>query len=491
MNNSIVLPLLIPLLTAAILLFFPAKIKLQRGIAVTGSLLHLIAGLFVVYEVHSKGIQTLYMGGWEPPYGIIFTADMTAALLVSAVALTGMFCIIYSFGTVGEGRERHYYYPLIQFLLAGVSGSFLTGDLFNLFVCFEVLLIASYTLLSIGGEKKQLRETLKYMVINVFSSTIFVAAIAYLYGVLGTLNMADLAERVAISGDQGILSVIGILLLFVFSLKAGLFLYFWLPGSYSAPPAAIGALFGALLTKVGIYALIRTFTLIFPIAGTDFQLWMGALAGLTMVFGAFGAIAYTDIQQIINYNVIISVGFILFGLTTATQISLEGSILYLLHDIVAKALLFMLGGLIIRAARTNRLQEMGGLIKRYPLLGWMFLSATLAIAGLPPLSGFPGKLMLVRGGLEQGHYWLTAFSLLSSLVVLYSLVRIFMKAFWGEDKLQEEACERLPLGAMVAAIGLVVIVVGMGFGAERLYSFVHEAGAVLANPSQYIKAVLQ
>jgi len=491
MNNILVLPLLLPLCTAAVLLFFAKHIAAQRVISLIGSLSQITASIYIVANVKEQGVLTLHMGGWLPPYGIVFAADMTAALLTAATAIVGGFCLLYAMGTIGEERERHYFYPLVQFLLAGVSGSFLTGDLFNLFVCFEVLLIASYSLLVLGGEKKQLRETLKYMIINIFSSTLFVAAMAYLYGVIGTLNMADISQRIAQSQGNGILEVIAVLLMLVFALKAGLFLFFWLPGSYSAPPAAVAALFGALLTKVGIYALIRTFTLLFAIEGSHIQLWLAIMAGLTMLLGAIGAIAYSDVQRILNYNVIISVGFIIFGLTVATRASLEGAIVYLLHDMAAKALLYMLGGLIIYAAGTNKITEMGGLLRKYPLLGWMFFLTALAIAGLPPLSGFPGKVLLIRSGLQEEHYVLAALSLLSSFVVLYSLIRIFMHAFWGDEHKEGRVQVRIPRSAIGSALGLLVIIIGMGVGAEWLYSFVEQAGELLASPVLYIEAVLK
>lgn len=280
---------------------------------------------------------------------------------------------VFSFASIGEDRERFYYYPFFHFLLTGVFGSFLTGDLFNLFVCFEVLLVASYALIVLGGSKGQLRETLKYVLINVISSSLFVATIAYLYAATGTLNMAHLSMRVAEAGQGGVMNVIAVLLLIVFSIKAGLLLFFWLPDSYSAPPLAVRALFGALLTKVGLYAITRTFTLIFiqePGLTHTLIAWM---AGATMILGAIGALAYNDLGRIFNYNIIISVGFIAFGISVATQDSLNGVVFYLMHDMVAKALLFFLGGMIISASGTDRLKEMGGLIRRYPWTGWMFL----------------------------------------------------------------------------------------------------------------------
>ncbi|MEC0310542.1 Na(+)/H(+) antiporter subunit D [Paenibacillus sp. GM2FR] len=492
MNNVIVLPLLIPLVTAVILIFCSKYVRAQRWISVVSVILNLLVALFIVNQVNHEGIQTLYMGGWLPPYGIVFVADMLAALLVLTTLIVAAACLFYSFRSIGEEREKHYFYAFFQFLLAGVIGSFLTGDLFNLFVCFEVMLIASYALIVLGGTKRQLRETLKYMLINIISSTLFVAAVAYLYGTVGTLNMAHLSLRVAEVQQDGILSVIGLLFLIVFALKAGLFLFFWLPGSYSAPPAAVTALFGALLTKVGLYAIIRTFTLIFHHDTGGIHVVIGWMAAATMILGSLGAVAYKDLGRILNYNIIISVGFIAFGVAVASSDSLNGAVFYLMHDMIAKALLFILGGIIMARAGTNKLSEMGGLMKRHPLVGWMFFIVALALVGIPPLSGFLGKVLIVRGGLSEGHYVLTGLALASSLAVLYSLIKVFMGAFWGESPGQQESKPvRIHRTAYAAAIGLTVMVIVLGVGSEWIYSYTSQAGAVLSDPSLYINAVLK
>lgn len=491
MNNLLVLPLLIPAFTAVILIFLKERVDLQRIISAVSVFLNILVAGIIVYQVSTKGIQTLYMGGWLPPYGIVFVADMFAALLVLIGAIVGAACLFFSFASIGEERERFYYYPFFHFLLTGVFGSFLTGDLFNLFVCFEVLLVASYALIVLGGSKGQLRETLKYVLVNVISSSLFVATLAYLYAATGTLNMAHLSMRVAEAGQGGVMNVIAVLLLIVFSIKAGLLLFFWLPDSYSAPPVAVRALFGALLTKVGLYAITRTFTLIFvqdPGLTHTLIAWM---AGATMILGAIGALAYNDLGRIFNYNIIISVGFIAFGISVATQDSLNGVVFYLMHDMVAKALLFFLGGLIISASGTDRLKEMGGLIRRYPWTGWMFFVLTLALVGVPPLSGFAGKVMMVRSGFGQNHVVLALIALASSFIVLYSLIKVFQQVFWGGEK-REEQVKPLHYKAMMApAAVLFAIVILMGVGAETVNGYVSQAGAVLADPALYINAVMK
>ncbi|MGM1021362.1 MAG: Na+/H+ antiporter subunit D [Bacillota bacterium] len=491
MSNLLVFPILIPLCTAVILIFIKEKILLQRIVSAASTILNIVIGLFLVHTIRINGISTLQMGGWIPPYGIIFVADMFAALLILAASIVSFAILLFSFRNIGAARESNYYYAFFHFLLVGVYGSFLTGDIFNLFVFFEVMLISSYALITLGGTRVQLQESLKYLLINIVSSTLFVAAVAYLYAAVGTLNMAHISQRVAETGQGGVLHVIAVLFLIVFSLKAGLFLFFWLPGSYSAPPSAVRALFGALLTKVGLYAIIRTFTLIFYHDPGISHTWIAWMAAATMILGGLGAVAYNDISRILNYNVIISVGFVVFGLAASTEDSLNGAVFYLLHDMLAKGLMFILGGLMITAAGTDQLKDMGGLIKRYPLIGWMFFTLALALVGIPPLSGFAGKVLLIRGGLDAGMLTLSLIGLASSFLVLYSLMKVFRIVFWGKER---GAAQSEPMGLKSgtgAAAGLLVLVILMGIGSEWVNSYVSQAGNVLTHPSLYIEAVMK
>lgn len=470
--------------------FFRSNHRLQQWISTLGALATLAASLLLVSTISEQGIQVLHMGGWPAPYGIPLVADMLSGILVTVAAIVTLACLLYAFHSIGEERKNFYVFPLMMILLAGVNGSFLTGDIFNLFVFFEVMLLASYVLLSLGGQKIQLRETIKYLVTNIVSSSLFVIAIAYLYSITGTLNLAHLSERIATAGQDGLITTVGLLLLIVFGLKAALFLFFWLPGSYGAPPAAIKALFAALLTKVGVYAILRMFTLIFyhqPQITHTVLLWMAAL---TMILGALGAIAYGGINKILSYNVIVSVGFILFGVGVATAESLSGAIFYLIHDMIAKAFIFILGGAIISIAGTDKLRDIKGLIRFRPLLGWLFLLAGLALAGVPPLSGFVGKIMILQGGVDQQYYVLAAISLLSSLLVLYSVMKVFINSFWGETLLNKGEEKASGKGALLPGAILVVLIIGLGLGAEWMMEYINQAVDVLINPALYTEAVL-
>ncbi|WP_172195222.1 Na+/H+ antiporter subunit D [Saccharibacillus qingshengii] len=491
MNNWVVAPMLIPLFTAVILIFLHNKLKLQRWISLISALLNVCAAVFLLYQVQHNGIQTLNMSGWAPPYGIVLVADMFAVLLVLAASIVSSCCLLYSFRGIDEQRERHYFYSLVHFMLAGVSGSFLTGDLFNLFVCFELMLMSSYALIVLGGTKRQFRETLHYILINVLSSTLFVASIAYLYGATGTLNLAHLSMRIAESGQSGPITAVSALLLVVFSVKAGLFLFFWLPGSYGAPPAAISALFGALLTKVGMYALIRTFTLIFYHQAEVTHMLIGTMAIATIVLGGFGAVSQTNVNRILGYNVIASIGFISLALAVSNEDALTGAVFYLVHDMIVKALLFLLAGILVAETGTERINRMGGVLTHSPLLGWMFLIASLAVVGIPPLSGFPGKLLIIQGSLESGQYLIAAAGVLLTLMLLYSLIKIFILAFWGKPRRLRESKWKQTPKLLLSSAPLMLIIVLLGVFAEAFMPYVETASSVLIDPTIYIQAVFK
>ncbi|WP_313236381.1 Na+/H+ antiporter subunit D [Sporosarcina ureae] len=489
MNNILVLPMILPVLVGVILVFLRPYIRVQRVLSVLTTMASAAVAAYCLHHIHLNGIMRLDFGDWLPPHGILFVGDSFAMLLVLVACAVSSIILLYAFATTGIESETMFFYPFFLFLVAGVNGSFLTGDLFNLFVCFEVMLLASYVLLTLGGRKTQLKEGITYVLINVLASWFFLLGIAYIYGVLGTLNMAHIAVRVAETGQGPLLTLIAIIFLIVFSLKAGLLLYFWLPGSYSAPPTAVAALFGALLTKVGIYALYRMFTLIFIHDPVIYKI-IGVLAIVTMVAGCLGAIAYSDIRQIVSYNVIISVGFVLTGLAIATNIAFQGASYYLIHDMISKALLFLLAGTVVYLTGRSKFNEISGLIRNYPLVGWLFFLTMLAIAGIPPFSGFIGKVYIGLGAIETGSYVLLAVSFLSSIGVLYSLLRVFLNSFWGETIISEDDQKPFQKKIGLPLVLLAVLIVGLGIGAELLSPYIQDAADTLADPKQYIRAVI-
>lgn len=490
MNNLIVMLMFIPLLVGVILVFFPKQLNFQRVMTFLASLANLIISIRLLKQIQIDGILKIEFGNWESPFGILFVADSFAVLLVLTTSLISGIILLYAAHSIGEKREELYFYPFMNFLIAGVNGSFLTGDLFNLFVTFEVMLLASYALITLGANKKQLQESIKYVAINVLASSLFLIAIAYLYGAVGTLNMAHIASRLQESGQTPLLTVISLCFLIVFSLKSGLLLYQWLPGSYSTPPTAIAALFGALLTKVGIYSIYRVFTLIFYHEPQVTHLIIGIMAVLTIIGGSLGAIAYADVRYVVSYNVVIAVGFILAALAIFTLPSMTGAIYYLLHDMIVKALLFLLIGTVVYLTHTSKVEDMSGLIRNYPLLGWMFFITVLSLTGIPPLSGFLGKVLVGQGALEAGSYVLLTVTFLSSLVVLYSLLRVFMGTFWGETIISEEEQKPLKWQLLLPSGLLVILTLLLGLFPEAISPFVDDAAHTLMNPDVYIQAIL-
>lgn len=493
MTNFLLLPIILPFFTAILLMFAPKKLMYQRVVTLCGLVLTLICSSFLIHLIHTQGIQVVTFGNWPVPFGITMVADMVAALLVTTSIIISLFTVWYSFTAIGVEREKFFYYPGLLLMLTGINGAFLTGDLFNLFVFFEVFLMASYLLSVLGGTRVQLRESIKYILVNVVASAIFVITVAMLYSVVGTLNMADLAVKIAAIEQPGIVTTIAVLLLIVFGMKAAIFpLFFWLPSAYAAPPIPILALFGALLTKVGVYAIMRTYTLLFVHDIQFTHMLLLILSVLTIIVGCIGALSTFNVKNIMIYNVVIAVGVILYGVAQMNEDGLMGAMFYIIHDMLIKAALFFLVGLIIFITGTENLRKMGGLMKTYPLLAWTYLIAAFSLAGIPPLSGFIGKMLIVKGGFAAEHNWSSIWILLSSLIVLLSVIRIFIYAFWGEEKPVSPTIQRFDfIKLFIPAALLVGLTIVYGVGAELFFPYIQDASDVLLNPSVYTDAVLK
>ncbi|MFC3420187.1 Na+/H+ antiporter subunit D [Salinicoccus hispanicus] len=487
------LPIMIPFFSGIIMLFVGKRPIAHRVIAAISGLLLIFSALWLIIEVYQNGTMVTFLGNWAAPFGISLVIDMAAALLVTTTAIITFFTIIYSFQTIGIERENYYYYVMIMFMITGINGAFSTGDIFNMFVFFEVFLLASYVLITLGGTKIQLQEGFKYIVVNIISSNFFVLGLAYLYSVTGSLNMADISNKLAgFDGSFSIMSLVAVVFLFVFATKAGVFpLYFWLPGSYYAPPMPVLILFGALLTKVGVYAIARTYSLFFMDNTAFTHQMLLFLALITIVMGCIGALSFSDMKKVIIYNIIIAVGIILVGIAMMDESGMLGAMYYLIHDMIIKAALFMLVGfLIYRTGQTNA-DRLGGLIKEHPVVGWMFFLAALALAGVPPLSGFYGKLFIVQSTFENGQYVAGIIVLASSLVVLYSVVSLFIKAFWGEDMdfttLRPVKSDKI----LFASIAMVIVSIAFGLAADVLYPLFEMAAQSFYDPSSYSEYITE
>lgn len=493
MSNLAVLPILMPLLAGIILAFIHKKTTLSRNLSKVIAIVNLIIVGFVFLQVQQQGTIVLETGSWEAPFGIVLVGDLLAMTLVLTTNIIAVACVFFAPQSLSEKEESFYFYSFFFMLISGVSGAFLTGDLFNLFVFFEVLLMASYGLIVLGNGKAQLRESIKYVLINLFSSMLFVTTIAFLYSVVGTVNMAQAAQRVQEVEQQGVLTTIAVLFFFVFATKAAVFpLYYWLPRPYISPNPVVSALFGALLTKVGIYSILRTFSLIFNHEVDLTHTLFIYLAALTMIFGVVGALSTNNIKLIVAYNIIPAVGFMLMGIGIFTEVSISGTIYYLVHDMIIKGVLFLLVGATAYVAGTSDLRKMGGLIHHYPVLGWLLFVASLVLAGIPPFSGFIGKLQLLRGGLAEGEIMIVIVALLSSLLILFSMIRIFIRGYWGE-KMDIPIPEREKKGKRMAlpAAGLLAFSVLLGVGAELFFPTIESISQYLMDPQIYIDSVLK
>jgi len=490
MSNLAVAPIIIPLLAGILLAFFHRKLNVARFLSKIFILANLTIVMYTAYVVFKTGNIVLETGSWIAPYGIVFVADPLSIILVLTTNILSVGCIFIAPKLVSDVKETYYFYTFTFLLISGVSGAFLTGDLFNLFVFFEVLLMASYGLIVLGGNKTQLRESLKYVLINLFSSVIFVTTVAFLYAVVGTVNMAHIAERVQEVEQQGILTTIGVVLFFVFATKAALFpLYYWMPKSYIAPNPVVSALFGALLTKVGIYSIIRIYTLIFSVDVDITRNFFLVIVGLSMIFGVVGALSTNNIKLLIAYNVIPSIGFILLGLAVSNELGLSGSVYYLVHDMLIKAALFLIVGVIAYVAGTSDLRKMQGLINHYPYLGWILFIAAFVLAGIPPFSGFIGKLLLLEGAFTQHHVLIVIIALLTSLLILYSVLKIFIHGFWGEKN--EDLSTKKINGMMVPISFILIFSVFLGVGAEFVFPYIDSTATYLLDPELYINSVLK
>ncbi|QQK75785.1 Na+/H+ antiporter subunit D [Salicibibacter cibarius] len=492
MNSLLIVPIVLPAIIGAILVFFAKFQRMQRVISAVAMITILSASIWLAIAVYNEGIMTMNMGDWPIPYGIPLVADMFATVMLLLSAIVGVCCLFFAFRTIHPDREKFYFYPFYFFLLTGVNGSFLTGDLFNLFVFFEVMLIASYILIVHGGSGFQLRESFKYVTINVFSSMFFLAGVAYLYAATGTLNIADLGVRVAELDQEGVLNVVAVVLLFVFAMKGALFpLYFWLPDSYTGPPAAIAALFGGLLTKVGIYAIIRMFTVVFNHDPTFTHNLILFIAGATMFFGVLGAVAQYNFKRILSYHIISQVGYMVMGLGIFTPLALAGAIYYIVHHIIVKTALFLFAGISEKITGTNDLKQMGGLLKTHPTFSWMFFITAISLAGIPPLSGFFSKFPLILSGMQEERYLITAVALLVGLLTLFSMIKIFSFAFWGRQKHTEPQAKIKTGSLLLSTAPLVALTIILGLMAEPIFSYSLEIAEELLDPAVYIESVLE
>lgn len=488
------IPILIPLLFMILHLVI-RKRRIIGIMAVSGSVLLLASSVFILTEVVNKGILSSVAGGWEAPFGISLVVDPMSALFLLITSIIAVAISVYAFN-FPEGRI---YLPKFYFffytLILGVNGAFITGDIFNLYVWFEIMLLSSFVLITLGFSKEQLKGGIKYIALNLIGSLFFLAGIGLFYGKTGTLNMAHLSE-ILMKDDQSILINSSAMLFFLaFGIKAAVFpLYFWLPASYHTPDITVTSLFAGLLTKVGIYAMIRFFTLFFirdPLFWND---WLFIIAGFTMVMGGMAASAQYETRKILSYHIISQIGYMVMGLAIFTPLGIAGGIYFTLHNMVAKTNTFLVSGVINRMRGSYDLKQVGGLFRESPLLAILFMIPALALAGIPPLSGFFAKVILIKAGFENGNYVITIIAILTGLLTLYSMIKIWNEAFL---KSQPEGYEKVVdpvykpgFADLFPSILLATVTVLMGVFASDVFDLTMQAAEYLMNPEIYINSVL-
>jgi multicomponent Na+:H+ antiporter subunit D len=496
-NELVTLPLLIPLTAAAASLVAWGRHRVQLAVAVGGSGALLVAAVALLLAVERNGPLVVYVGSWPAPFGIVLVADIFSAIMVLLAAIVGFVIVLYSITGVDRRLEAFGYYPLVLILLLGVCGAFLTGDLFNLYVWFEVMLIASFVLLSLGGDRPRIEGGLKYVALNLVSSILFLSGVGIVYGVAGTLNMADLALRFDRLADPAVLTTVAMLFLVAFGIKAAIFpLFFGRPASYHTPPAAVSALFAGLLTKVGVYALIRVFTLLFDDDPGYTHTIILILAGLTMVAGVLGAVAEREFRRILSFHIVSQIGYMIMGLGLFTTFALAATVFYITHHILVKSALFLVSGAAARFGDgTYKLERLGGLAGRSLLLAFLFAVPAMSLAGLPPFSGFFAKLALIQAGFEIGQYLIVGVAIAVSFLTLMSMMKIWSEAFWkpaptGLDTSGDPADRGHHRGLLAPIAILAVLTIAIGFGAEPVFELSTRAAEQLMDPTVYIEAVL-
>jgi multicomponent K+:H+ antiporter subunit D len=496
MSHWIVAPVLLPAVVAGVLALggdaLPLRVQRAVGLLATAALV--VVALVLLGQAEGGAHQVYALGDWRPPFGIALVLDRLSAVLVLLAAAVAL-CALVAACASGADAQGRYFHALFQFQLMGLSGAFLTGDLFNLFVFFEVLLIASYCLLLTGNTQARLRAGLHYVVVNLVGSSIFLIAVGLLYAITGTLNLADLAQKVPQLSpeDRLLVESAALLLLTVFALKAALFpLFLWLPSTYSAASAPVAALF-AIMTKVGVYSILRVYVTVFgPAAGQaapELVSWIVPAGLITVAWGALGALASRRLGTMAANLTLVSAGTVLSVAALTGRPAVSAALYYLVQSTLATALLFLLCGIIAqrRGVLADRLQRAGA---AQPIsVGIVFLLAVMTVVGAPPLSGFVGKLMLLQASLDApqaGPIW--AVLLTSSFVALLALTRAGMTLIWAVRR--EPAAQ--PIGAREAiapALMLAGILV-LTLAAAPVKRFMDATAGQLGDVQAYTGAVL-
>ena len=496
MNNLLPVPVLLTIFGAGVALALPRRPRLQRAVSILCLSGVITVAAVLMYHTDRVGPLALWVGDWPAPLGIALVADRLSSLMLFVAAVIALAVLVFSTGQDQDEVRREtpvsIYHPTFLLLIAGVSMAFLAGDLFNLYVGFEVLLSASYVLLTLGGSASRIRAATTYVIVSLLSSVIFLSGIAFIYAAVGTVNMAELAVR--LDGlEPGTRMALELVLLVAFAIKAAIFpLSAWLPDSYPTAPAPVTAVFAGLLTKVGIYAILRLETLLFP--ASQISNLLLAAAGLSLMIGILGAVAQTDLKRVLSFTLVSHMGYMLFGIGLTTELGMAATIYYVAHHITVQSTMFLAAGLIEHRGGTTNLIRLGGLAKLAPVTAILFFIPAMNLASIPPFSGFIGKVGLIQAGIEYDStagWILVGVSVLTSLLTLYAIAKIWNRAFWQEpdqDVLDnDKPTPKVMIGATTA---MVAFTLAMTVFAGPIMRYADEAAQAVLERRPYVGAVL-
>jgi multicomponent Na+:H+ antiporter subunit D len=486
-----VAPLVMCLFFGALLLMFRKETRQQPIVAIGALILLCANNVALLMRVVDQGPIVMTMGRWLPPFGISFVVDLLGAIMVLTASVVVLAGAVYANATLPVAERRYGFFPLLLLMTGGVCGAFLTGDIFNMYVWFEVLLISSFGLLVLGSEREQIDGAVKYAFLNLVATTLFLIATGLVYGTFGTLNMADIARKAPGLAGTAPLLTLSTLYLLAFGMKAGAFpVNFWLPASYHTPRIVVSALFAGLLTKVGVYALVRTFVTILPLQRDVLAEFVAWIAAVTMILGVLSAIAQSDIRRMLGYMVISGIGIMLAGLSLASPLALSGTILYAVHSMLAMTALYLLAGIMIRRTGSTSLHDARGLYTQSPALAALALILFLAISGLPPFSGLWPKVMLVTSSFDAGAWGLAAAILITGLLTTIAFGRFFLLAFWRDGDGHPVPTVQLADGRMFwVTAALAVAIIALGVYPAPVIRLTNAAAVSLLDQQSYIDVV--
>ncbi|MEM9425690.1 MAG: monovalent cation/H+ antiporter subunit D [Pseudomonadota bacterium] len=503
MTHWLIAPVILPALLAPfIVLAARYHVGIQRIFSVAGVLALVVMAAALAWQVSDGSVMYYRLGDWAAPFGIVLVGDRLSTMMVLLTSLLALFVLLYAIGSGWDERGRHFH-ALFQFQLMGILGAFLTGDLFNLFVFFEVLLIASYGLMIHAGGNTRLRAGVQYVLFNLIGSTLFLFALGAIYAETGTLNMADLAERVALIEPEETVGIriAAVLLLLVFAIKAALVpLHFWLPSSYAEAPAPVAALF-AIMTKVGAYSIIRVYTMVFPpeveVTSGLHDVWLLPAALISLAIGAVGILAARKLDRLVAFSVVGSMGTVMVAIAMFTPVGIAAALYYIVHSTLAGAVLFLVSDL-VRTGRANLELTAQPPIAGSALTAAMFFLGAIAMAGLPPLSGFLGKLMVLDAAFDTSMMvWVWAVVLTSSLISILGFARAGSIVFWKahatqpDPEAQPEDVTRPTTLAYVGVGGLVALLFAHTVLAGQVHGYTTTMADQLFQPDEYKSIVLE